>query len=535
MNPNSNPSAPPGRTLAHKSYGVLLHITSLPGSPYTGDLGSGAHTFIQWLAQAKAHWWQMLPIHPSGEGNSPYSAISSFAGDPMLIDLVALGKHGWVKPRELKVNATEHLGEGPTVTYEKSHNNRQRILELAFSRAKDELEELAPFKEFCQRESYWLDDFCMFSALVKKLGHGHWHTWPKGLRDRDPKELNEIKKSLRLDILFAAFCQYLFQIQWDSLLEKARSHGIGLIGDLPIFISHRSADAWAHPEIFLLNEDKSPQFVAGAPPDMFNKDGQLWGNALYNWERLKEQKYRWWVERFRRLYNLFDTVRLDHFIGFHRYWKIDAKEKTAMNGIWTPGPGADLFHEVEKQCGRRLLIAEDLGAVVPEVRTLRDQFGFYGMKIFQFAFDGSDEAANHMPHLAVPESVIYTGTHDNNTLMGWIGEVQEGGTRKMASRMEKMILNHLTHYVGNQSRTMNEVIIRQLMASPANLVILPLQDIVGNSKAFRMNTPGTAQGNWRYRARSMDLTPARAQWLAKVAELYSRAPKSIEAEPTGKK
>ena len=522
-------------SIADRSYGVLLHLTSVPGSPYSGDLGNGAHSFVQWLAQAKARWWQMLPIHPTGEGYSPYSASSSFAGDPMLVDLVSLGKFGWLKPRELKVNATEHLGEGPTVTYEKSHNNRQRLLELAFNRARGELEDIPSFKEFCAREAYWLDDFCLFTALVKKLGHDHWHTWPKGLRDRDPSEIAEVKKNLADDILFAAFCQYLFQQQWDSLAEKARGLGIGLMGDLPIFISHRSADAWAHPEIFLLNPDKSPQFVAGCPPDSFNKDGQLWGNALYDWDKLKTLNYRWWVERFRRLYRLFDTLRLDHFISFHRYWKIDAQAKTAAGGVWTPGPGADLFHEVEKQLGRRLLIAEDLGSVVPEVRALRDQFGYYGMKVFQFGFDGSEEASNHMPHLATAQSVIYTGTHDNNTLMGWLAEVQEGGTRKMATRAEKNLYNNVTHYVGSQSRTIHETVIRQLMASPANLVILPIQDIVGNSKAFRMNVPGVAQGNWRYRARSMDLTPAKAQWLGKVAELFSRSPKTVDQEPATKK
>jgi 4-alpha-glucanotransferase len=219
-------------------------------------------------------------------------------------------------------------------------------------------------------------------------------------------------------------------------------------------------------------------------------------------------------------------VRLDHFIGFHRYWEVEAQEQTARYGTWRPGPGADLFNEVEKQLGKRTLIAEDLGSVVKEVRDLRDQFGFYGMKVFQFAFDGSEEATNHMPHLANPKSVIFTGTHDNDTLIGWINDLKERGTRKMGARSDKLEMQNLTHYVGQINRTINETVIRQLMACPANMVILPLQDIVGNSNAFRMNTPGVAEGNWRYRARSTDLNPARSQWLAKVAELYSRVPSS---------
>lgn len=519
------------QSLESKSFGVLFHITSIPGSAYSGDLGPCATTFLKWLAAAKASWWQVLPIHPCGDGFSPYSASSSFAGDPMLIDLGMLAKYDWVKPRELKVNATEHFGEGPTVTFEKSHSMRQKVLEIGFQRAKTTLEGLPAFQAFVTKEAYWLDDFCLFSALSKKLGNSQWNTWPKGLRDREPTEITAARATLKEDMLFAAFCQFLFQEQWDMLLTKAHELNIGLIGDLPIFISHKSADVWAHPEAFLLNEDKSPKVVAGCPPDSFNKDGQLWGNALYDWPQLKKNRYEWWINRFKRIYQLFDTVRLDHFIGFHRYWEVGAQEQTARNGVWRPGPGADLFFEVEKQLGKRVLIAEDLGSVVQEVRDLRDQFGFYGMKVFQFAFDGSQEAANHMPHRANPHAAIYTGTHDNNTLNGWLSDLKERGTKKMGARADKIELLNLTHYVAPLGRNLHETIIRQLMACPANLVILPLQDIVGNSGAFRMNVPGVAEGNWRYRARSSDLSSVRSQWLGKVAELYNRSAPSKAPSP----
>lgn len=497
-----------------RSAGVLLHVTSLPGAPHTGDLGRGAHAFADWLAGAGQRWWQMLPVNPVGDGESPYSTISCFAGEPLLIGLEPLVQAGWLKKSELP---SAKLGATGPANYKASRKLRLPLLKKAFERAQPKLAKHADFAAFKEKERFWLSDSALFSALADKYETRDWSCWPDELKNRLPAALKAATHQLGDEVLYLEFLQYAFQRQWDALKKHANTQGVGLIGDLPIFVSHRSSDCWANPKQFLLDVHGRPKFVAGCPPDAFNKDGQLWGNALYDWDAVQKDGYKWWLERLGRMLRLFDAVRLDHFIGFHRYWEIDAKAHNARGGRWRPAKGDGLFAAASRKFGSVPLIAEDLGAVSPEVRALRDKYKFPGMKVLQFAFDGSDEAQHHKPHALPNNSVAYTGTHDNNTTRGWIDDLRS--RKDKAARREH---GDVLAYLGATDKTVAAQLMRAAFASQANVAVLPIQDVLGEGGKARMNIPGVANGNWRYRVESRELTTDVQEQLKHLTKLYDR-------------
>lgn len=507
-------------SLEQRRAGVLLHVTSLPKAPFNGDLGRGAYEFVDWLAGAHQGWWQMLPISPVGDGDSPYSTISSFAGESLLISLEDLVQRGWLTRAECRAPKAAQAFSGKA-DFKKARAYRLPLLKKAFLKAKDQLPHLGEFKVFQESEKFWLQDFALFVAIAEYCGTMDWTLWPEELRDRDPAALAAAADQLQETVDFVTFTQFIFDQQWRALRQYAAQKGVGLLGDLPIFVSHRSADVWAHPQYFCLDTAGKPTVVAGCPPDAFNADGQLWGNALYNWTALEKDGFGWWIERLRRVLSQFDTVRLDHFIGFHRYWEIDAKAKTARHGTWKPVPGEAFFKAAFKALGAHTMIAEDLGAVVPPVRALRDQFGFPGMKIVQFAFDGSDEAVQHKPHLASSRSVIYPGTHDNDTVRGWYQGLEKRAQKQKAARLE---LKNVQAYLGAATaRHAPGHMIRAAFAAPSHVAIAAMQDILGLGSSARMNIPGVAEGNWRYRVKKEELTRPLQEWLGSLTKVYDRS------------
>lgn len=503
-------------SLDDRSSGILLHVTSLPGGPHTGDIGDGAHRFVDWLAGAGQKWWQMLPVNPVGDGESPYSTVSCFAGEPLLIGLEPLVKAGWLKASDVANTKVKH---GTAANYRAARQVRMPLLKQAFARARPKLARDSRFQKFRTEERFWLADSVLFTALADKYGTRDWSCWPDELKRRLPAALKAAAHQFEDEIAYLEFLQFAFQSQWQTLKAHANGLGIGLIGDLPIFVSHRSADCWANPKQFRLDAEGRPTVVAGCPPDAFNKDGQLWGNALYDWDAVAKERYRWWLERLGRMLRLFDAVRLDHFIGFHRYWEIDAKAKNARGGRWRPAKGDGLFAAASRKFGRVPLIAEDLGAVTPEVRALRDKYELPGMKVLQFAFDGSAEASHHKPHLLPPGSVAYTGTHDNNTTRGWLDELARQSAKDKAARREH---DAVLTYLGASAKTVAPQLLRAALASQAKVAITPIQDILGLGGKARMNIPGIANGNWRYRLLDGQLTTTVQKDLADLTRLFDR-------------
>ncbi len=504
-------------SLTRRSSGLLLHLTSLPGPWFLGDLGASARTFVDFLAASGQSWWQMLPVNPIGDGNSPYSTISSFAGETMLIDLADLVRLGWLKRADA---GKPQGGAARSVNFDAARAYRGSRLRLAFQRAEPKLGRDAEFQEFCAKERAWLDDFTLFGALGQRFNTLDWSVWPEDLKRREGKTLLAAGEDLAEERRFLAFGQYLFNRQWTSLKKYAGARGIGLIGDLPIFVSHRSADCWAHRQYFQLNADMKPRVVAGCPPDAFNRDGQLWGNALYDWPALERDGFSWWLARLARLLSLFDSVRLDHFIGFHRYWEIDAKAKSAKEGKWMPAPGDAFFAAVRQRFVAPELIAEDLGAVIPAVRALRDKYGFPGMKVLQFAFDGSDEAEHHKPHHLPANAVAYTGTHDNNTTRGWYSDLARRARGRDKAAVKE--LKRAREYLATSERTVHWDLLRAAMFSQANVTIFPVQDLLGLGTVARMNVPGVAKGNWRYRLSPDTLGKSVAEQLKLTTEAFDR-------------
>lgn len=459
-----------------RASGILLHLTSLPGPHGCGDLGAEARAFVDFLARTGQRCWQMLPVGPAGHGDSPYSALSAFAGNPLLIDLDALGV-----PLDPDVKLPKHA-----VDYETTARFREAHLALAFARhrKKKHKEEDARFARFCRREARWLDTFARF--MEEKKG-----------ADRD----------------FVRWQQWVFDEQWTALKTYANERGVVLIGDIPIFVAEDSADVWANEELFDF------EHVAGVPPDYFSTTGQRWGNPLYRWSRMKRDGYAWWVERFRMALHRFDVVRLDHFIGFVRYWSVPAEEKTAENGRWMKGPGKDLFDRVKSELGidRLPFIAEDLGAVTPEVTKLRRALELPGMRLVQFAFGSDQQVGMFKPHAHARRSVVYTGTHDNNTIVGWFREEAKPEERDRALA-----------YIGRDGGVdlddsdIHWDMIRLAMMSVARTAIIPLQDVLGLGSDARMNRPAQATGNWRWRLDPSTMTPEIEGRLSRVTRTYDR-------------
>ncbi len=480
-----------------RASGILLHITSLPGGTGIGDLGKGAYHFADFLKSTGQCLWQVLPLGPTGYGNSPYQGLSFFAGNPLLISLEKLADAHFLDPSDL---AGVPSFPPSRVDYDAVINFKLPLLKkscvLFEQRATPaQKQELA---EFQRQNSNWLDGYSLYMALKEAHGLTAWNTWEDGIRKREPSTVKYWANRLSHEIKCHQYQQFQFHKQWQELKAYCRKLDIKFIGDLPIFVSLDSAEAWLNPEIFQLDDKGKPVAVAGVPPDYFSETGQLWGNPLYRWQEMAKNGYHWWLERFRATRERVDIIRLDHFRGFESYWEIPANEITAVHGHWVPGPGTGLFSALERAFGELPIIAEDLGVITPEVEALREQLGFPGMKVLQFAFAGDAQANSYLPHNYPRNCVVYTGTHDNNTTLGWFRDEDNGAStlsREEAHRERHKALK----YTGTDGREINWDFIRLAMMSVADTVIIPLQDILSLGSNARMNVPGTTAGNWIWR------------------------------------
>ena len=475
----------------HRSSGILMHITSLTGPYGSGDLGPEAYSFIDFLADAGQSWWQMLPIGPHGRapGFSPYDSASAFAGNPWLVSLSELGRQNLLTPDDLMPARGVSSRQ---VNFPAMQNFREDGLRKAFVNfSRRHGEKRSAFREFCAANSDWLEDFALFAALRRDSGGKPWTKWESALRQRQPAALSAARERLLNEIAAFRFIQFEFDQQWKELRKYSHQRGIGLIGDLPVFISHDSADVWAHQELFQLDSSGYSQRVSGYPPDRFNQNGQYWGHPQYKWKMHKQTGFKWWVQRYKRIFEKFDAVRIDHFLGFTRTWSIPVHADGANSGRWIKSPGIKLFKAVREELGPCPMIAEDLGHVTKADIHLRDRFGLAPMRVFQFGFGTEPDSGDHLPHSYNQLCAAYTGNHDNDTLVGWF--------RQLDQTQRKFVLT----YTGGSAGTIHIDSIRSLMASPANLVIIPMQDILGLGKSARMNTPGTLEGNWKWRLQTL--------------------------------
>src|SRR5215469_6993715 len=516
MKNNAGPAGVPPFPPGYRASGVLLHVTSLP-SPYgIGDLGSAAFSWIDLLHRAGQHWWQVLPLGPTGYGNSPYQSMSSFAANPALISPDSLIAEGLLKKADCQAEFPSDV-----VNYDAVIPFKNRLLETAWTNFKAGAgKELRPaYDEFRSQQEHWLEDYALFEAL--KTGyHGEYYLdWPDDIIERHSDALNRARQALATQIDQVSFTQFLLFRQTDQLKEYAHSKGIRLIGDLPFFVSPDSSDVWANPELFLLDERRHPRFVAGVPPDYFSAQGQLWGNPAYNWDALRATGFRWSIDRLRALLAHVDVIRLDHFRGFAAAWQVPAGAPTAQSGQWLPGPGSAFFEAVEKELGQLPFIAEDLGFITPDVYALRDQFQLPGTRVLQFAFDGHSDNP-YLPINFVSNTVAYTGTHDNAPTREWYEELPD--------YQRQNLWNYLKRAPG-ASRDAAPSLIGLAWASTAALAIAPLQDLLNLGRESRMNIPGLASGNWRWRY-PRDMAPLQDfRWLRDVTEKSKRVePETID-------
>ncbi|MFB3815778.1 MAG: 4-alpha-glucanotransferase [Terriglobales bacterium] len=494
--------------MVERASGILLHPTSLPSRGGIGDLGPAAHEFIEFLADAGQKLWQVLPLAPAAIGNSPYSSISAFAGNPLLISLERLVERGWIDAGRLAI-LPERDGN---VNFERVKAIK---LPLIFEAAGNFLDsasgaDRARFEQFCRDNAWWLDDFTLFGALRHRFHHQSWNRWPSELARRDPEALARVREEAARTIDVARVIQFAFYEQWRAVRRRCEHHGIRIIGDVAIFVNYDSADVWTHPDIFQLKDDLEPEVVAGVPPDAFSQTGQRWGNPLYRWEVLKQRGYDWWVQRMRWAVTTCDIVRLDHFRGFEKYWEIPASEPTAVNGRWVEGPGIDLFDTLRRELGGLPFIAEDLGFITQEVHELREQLGIPGMRVLQFGF-GNPGAHIYLPHRYEPNTVVYTGTHDNDTTCGW--------WHSQATAEERRYANV---YLGADESNVNWAFMRAALGSVARYAIVPLQDVLGLGSEARMNIPSRTDGNWGWRYTSGALSRDAAERLRVLTEVSDR-------------
>jgi 4-alpha-glucanotransferase len=490
-----------------RSSGVLLHPTSLPGPHGIGSLGVEAFEFMDFLSEAGQSVWQILPLSPTGYGDSPYSAFSAFAGNPLLVSMERLVEVGDLDLADIeKVEMPEGIAH-----FGFAYGFKGRLLHkaaLRFARSAESHRREA-FHRFSAEQAYWLNDYALFRSLRQHFEGSLWNRWPEEIRRREETALRFWGEELAETVFFHKYTQFVFFEQWFALKDYANSKGIRILGDIPIFVSLDSADVWANPHLFYLDEDGQTTLLAGVPPDYFSKNGQLWGNPLYQWERMAEQEFSWWIARFRWNLAQTDMVRIDHFRGFEASWAVPYGEKTAINGNWMTVPGADLFDALFRALGDAPIVAEDLGMITPEVEQLRERFGFPGMKVLQFAF-GSGPQNPYLPHNVMFNSVIYTGTHDNDTTLGWWNS------------LDKKEKDEIRAYLGTSGRDMPWDLIRLAMASVAQLSIFPLQDLLGLDSRARMNTPGRSGGNWSWRFPPRALTGEISCRLAEMTRIYGR-------------
>lgn len=495
-----------------RTSGILMHISSLP-SPYgIGTMGKEARKFVDFLDKAGQTYWQILPICPTSYGDSPYQSFSSFAGNPYFIDLDYLCKDKLLTKKEC---LSYEWGENPEfVEYGTLYENRFPLLKKAYQRFKKALPD--DFADFCEKNSDWLNDYALFMALKDANGGVAWFEWEKDLKLRKPSEIEKAKEEFADDVEFWKMLQYLFFKQWTELKAYANEKGIQIIGDVPIYVAGDSADVWANPGQFYLDENLDPIDVSGCPPDAFSDDGQLWGNPLFRWDAMKKDGYTWWTKRIKAMSELYDVVRIDHFRGFDSYYAIPAKDKTARNGEWREGPGMDLFNTLEKKLGRLNIIVEDLGYLTPSVKQLLKDTGFPGMKLIQFAFDSREES-DYLPHTYQKNCVVYTGTHDNDTIMGWFKTAPKESV-KYAKEYLRL----------NKEEGYNWGTMKAVWGCVGDMAIVPMQDILGIGSEGRMNTPSTLGMNWKWRAVDGQITSALAKKVCKNMEIYCRKRKTKE-------
>lgn len=493
-----------------RAAGILLHPTSLPSRGGIGDFGPAAYRFVDFLASARQGVWQVLPLGPLGYGNSPYSSTSAFAGNPLLISLERLANYGWIERRLL-----DGLLPGTgAVEYEQVFAQKMPLLFEAghgFLRSASQ-EALGRFESFCGENAWWLDDFVLFDALRARHKLAAWNSWPRELASRDPAALNNIQQQLADDIRVRKALQFAFCEQWRALRTYCAERAIRVVGDVAIFVNHDSADVWTHPELFRLDGNLEPEVVAGVPPDFFSKTGQRWGNPLYRWNVMKQRGYQWWVQRMRWATQNCDYIRLDHFRGFDQFWEIPAHDPTAVNGRWVDGPRDDLFSQLRESLGGLPFFAEDLGYITPEVHALRERLKIPGMAVLQFGF-GDEGAHMYLPHRSAGK-VIYTGTHDNDTVQGWWHSGAAEHERRNAEA-----------YLGRAEDGIHWAFIRAAQSSPGCISVMPLQDVLGLGSEARMNTPSLDGGNWRWRFQENQLNGGHASKLALLAEVSDRLPK----------
>lgn len=497
--------------LAERLSGILLHPTSLPSAGGIGDLGPAAYAFVDFLQAAKQGLWQVLPLSPVGMGYSPYSATSAFAGNPLLVSLERLAEHAWIDPKLIASPPPKK----DQVDFAAVTRWKLPLLEIAarnfLKRPPDALGEHDRFRDFCHNNAWWLEDFVLFSCLRQRFNGQSWNQWPRSLAQREPSALEEARRQLKDQLQVDRVLQFAFSEQWRDLHEYCRARAIKIIGDVAIFVNFDSADVWSQPHLFFLNDQLEPTVVSGVPPDAFSTTGQRWGNPLYDWEANQREHYDWWIRRMRWATTTCDYVRIDHFRGFAQYWEIPATEETAIHGKWVDGPRDDLFVTLRGALGDLLFIAEDLGLITADVVELRERLGIPGMKVLQFGF-GDKGAHIYLPHRYEKNCVAYTGTHDNDTTVGWwktLGEAE----RKAA-----------TAYLGKQEDGIQWALLRACLASPAQFAIAPIQDVLGLGAEARMNTPSKPDGNWAWRLAG-PLPQEIAAKLAAIVEVTDREPR----------
>ncbi len=497
--------------------GILMPVSSLPAPYGIGSLGKPARKFVDFLAQAGQTVWQILPVGPTGYADSPYQSCSAFAGNPYLIDLDTLAEQGLLEPGDY--NGIDWGTDNGCVDYGKIYNRRFAVLRKAcenFLKRRPVPGYDTPFDDdwyrFQGRAAAWLPDYCLYMAIKQSQNMTDWQKWPEPLRLRNPQALRSFQDAHADDLLFWAFVQYLFDCQWRALKAYANAKGIKIMGDIPIYVAPDSADAWAGRELFEMDKTGHPLRVAGCPPDYFAKDGQLWGNPLYDWSYHKKTGYAWWLRRIRHAFSIYDILRIDHFRGFDTYWAIPAHATTARTGTWEKGPGMDLFLAIRGKLGDVPIVAEDLGEMFDTVRKLLADSGFPGMKVLQFAFTGKDSP--DLPHNHPRHCIAYPGTHDNNTLAGWWDSELSASGRRQAEE-----------YLGlNKEEGIQAGLLRGVLSSAAAVTIIPMADWLGLGEEARINTPGEAQGNWQWRALPQDLTPALAARIHEICARYFRTP-----------
>jgi 4-alpha-glucanotransferase len=501
-----------------RASGILLHPTSLPGRFGIGDLGPEAYAFADFLVSSGQSLWQVLPLGPTGYGDSPYACYSAFAGNSFLISPETLCRDGWLSQADL--SGCELVSD--RVDFGHAYTSKDTILRKAyenFQRATD-AGPRSDFENFCEQNKSWLEDYALFRALKNEHQHAAWHEWEPELVRREEPGLARVRNQLRDEIEVHKFFQFLFFRQWLALKSYCNERGLRIIGDVPIFVAHDSADVWTNPEQFKLAQDGLPTVVAGVPPDYFSATGQYWGNPIYDWDRMKADGFKWWIERVRATLQMVDVARIDHFRGFAACWEIPGGHKTAERGQWVPAPGRELFTALANELGELPIIAEDLGVITPEVDQLRDDFGFPGMRVLQFAF-GGDADDIHLPHNYHRNVVAYTGTHDNDTTVGWF----HAGAGAASTRTENEINSErefCKKYLHTSAAQIEWDFIRAVLSSVANTAIIPLQDVLGAGSEGRMNLPNSNEGNWSWRFAAGELTDDRRERLRSLSATYGR-------------